>query len=103
MVEPGEDLRANRLRWREERMRYEVLAAIYHACGAQTGCELRVADFTEQLGIWREELFRVLDFLDRRRYIEYHGAGPLVSVTQQGIDYVEHLAQRRRSLRDEVQ
>jgi hypothetical protein len=101
MVESGENLRDSRLRWREERMRFEVLAAIHQACEGKTGCALRVATFTDQLGIWREELFRVLDFLDRRSYIEYHGAGPRVSVTQKGVDYVEHLARRRRSLRDD--
>ena len=80
-------------------MRYEVLAAVYAGCGGEVGCTLPVSTFTEELGIWREELFRVLEFLDRKGYLAYHGAGPLVSITRKGADYIERSAGKRRSVR----
>ncbi len=61
---------------------------------------VRVSAFADQLGVWREELFRVIEFLDRKGYLVYHGAGPSVSLTRQGVDYVERHAGRRRSIRD---
>ena len=81
-------------------MRYEVLATLYQACEGKAGCALTVSRFSQELGIWREELFRVLEFLDRKGYIIYHGAGPLVSITRRGIDYIEQEAVRRRSIRE---
>jgi hypothetical protein len=89
----------HRQRWREERMRYEVLAAVYRECEGKVGCTLTVSAFAQELGIWREELFRVLEFLDRKGYIVYHGAGPLVSLTRMGLDYVERTGGRRKSIR----
>lgn len=80
-------------------MRYEVLSAVYQQCGGQAGCTLLVSKFTQELGIWREELFRALEFLDRKGYLVYHGAGPLVSITRSGIDYVETGGGRRKSIR----
>jgi hypothetical protein len=88
-----------RQRWREERMRFEVLALLYEACGKETDCIVRVSDFAAGLGVWREELFRTVEYLERRGYLHYHGGGPSVSITQQGIDYIESEA-RRRSIRD---
>jgi hypothetical protein len=89
-----------RQRWREERMRFEVLAMLHDACGRDTGCIVRVADFAEGLGVWKEELFRTVEFLDRRGYLHYHGGGPSVSITQKGIDYIDRQAWRRRSIRE---
>lgn len=89
-----------RQRWRQERMRFEVLAMLYQGCDGKTGCVLRVSTFADNLGVWREELFRVIEWLDRKGYLVYHGAGPSVSLTRQGVDYVERYAGRRRSLRD---
>ena len=80
-------------------MRYEVLAAIHRECEGKAGCALVVSAFAQELGMWREELFRVLEFLDRKGYIVYHGAGPLVSLTRVGIDYIERTGGRRKSIR----
>jgi hypothetical protein len=80
-------------------MRYEVLAAVYQGCSGEAGCTLLVSAFTQELGIWREELFRVLEFLDRKGYLIYHGAGPLVSLTRVGIEYIEKGGGRRKSIR----
>ena len=81
-------------------MRYEVLAAIHDGCAGKPDCALVVSAFTQDLGIWREELFRVLEFLDRKGYIIYHGVGPLVSITRRGIDYIERSTERRKTIRD---
>ena len=80
-------------------MRFEVLAAVYRASEGKAGNSLVVSAFTQDLGIWREELFRVLEFLDRKGYIVYHGAGPLVSITRNGADYLERTGGRRKSIR----
>src|SRR5687767_4533860 len=98
-VSGNDDSWLHRQRWREERMRYEVLAAIYQGCEGKAGCTLVVSAFAQELGIWREELFRVLEFLDRKGFIVYHGAGPLVSMTRNGIDYIERMGGRRKSIR----
>lgn len=96
----GEDAWKQRQKRREERTRYEVLFMLYGACAAEAGCVLRVSDFAQGLGAWREELFRAVEFLDRAGYIVYHGAGPAVSITPKGIQYIEGAAGRRRSIRD---
>ncbi|MBW3628284.1 MAG: hypothetical protein KY464_03205 [Gemmatimonadetes bacterium] len=100
MAAPGDsESWQHRQRWREERMRFEVLAAVYRASEGKSGNTLVVSPFAQDLGIWREELFRVLEFLDRKGYIVYHGAGPLVSITRNGLDYLERTGGRRKSIR----
>jgi Mn-dependent DtxR family transcriptional regulator len=90
----------HRQAWREERLRYEVLKALYEKCQGQSGRVMRVAGFGECLGVWPEELFRGVEFLDRHGYVTYHGAGPEVSITSKGVEYLERKAARRRSIRD---
>ena len=86
--------------WREERLRYEVLEKLYETSDGRPDQVLRVSGFTELLGVWREELFRGVEFLDRHGYVTYHGAGPEVSITPKGVEYLERRAARRRSIRD---
>jgi hypothetical protein len=85
--------------WREEHMRYEVLEKLYETSEGQPDRVLHVAGFGEELGVWREELFRGVEFLDRHGYVTYHGAGPEVSITPKGVEYLERNAARRRSIR----
>ena len=100
MAASGEkDSWLHRQQWRGERMRYEVLDAIYRACEGKPGCTLVVSTFAQEMGIWREELFRVLEFLDRKCFLVYHGAGPRVSITRTGVEYIERTGGRRRSIR----
>lgn len=88
-------------RWREERIRFEILALLHGACSGKPGCILRLSSFVRELGAWNEQLMRAFDFLDGRGYIVLHGAGPtLVSITRKGLDYVEQDSGRRRSVRD---
>lgn len=90
----------DRQQWREERMRYDVLAKLETASLSRAGIVLQVRDFDDGLGVWRQELFRVLEYLDRRGYIVYHGPGPQVSITVKGLDYIHRTARRRHSLRE---
>ena len=95
------DRRIDRQQWREERLRFEVLERLNRASQSLPDRVLRGCAFAEGLGVWRQEVFRVVEFLDRRGYLTYHGAGPAVSITNKGIDYVQRSAWRRRSIREE--
>jgi hypothetical protein len=98
-VTENEGVWIHRQAWREERLRYEVLEALYRKSQGESGRVMRVAEFGDGLRMWPEELFRGVEFLDRHGYLTYHGAGPEVSITPKGIDYLERTAARRRSIR----
>ena len=87
-------------RRREERMRYEVLLMLYRATEGAMDRPFNVVRFTQDLGVWHAELFRVVEWLDRKGFVRYLGAGPTVSLTPRGIAYIEREAAGRRSLRD---
>lgn len=80
-------------------MRYDVLANLKKASLSRAGTVLQVREFDDGL-VWRQELFRVLEYLDRKGYVTYHGPGPQVSITVKGIDYIDRMARRRHSLRE---
>jgi hypothetical protein len=82
-------------REREERMRYEVLLMLYHAARASPENAVNAWGFAQDLGVWHAELFRVVEFLERRGLVEYLGAGPVVRITAAGIEYVESEPRRR--------
>jgi hypothetical protein len=98
-VQESGDTWIHRQAWREERLRYEVLESLYEKSAGRPDQVLHVAGFAEGLGVWREELFRGVEFLDRNGYVTYHGAGPEVSITPKGVEYLERKAARRRSIR----
>lgn len=80
-------------------MRYEVLLMLYRAAQSNPSNPIQAWSWAQDLGVWHEELFRVVEFLDRAGLIEYLGAGPLVRITQLGTEFIE--AERgRRSIRD---
>lgn len=97
-------------RLREERMRYEVLSAIYHATERFPCVRIDTTRFLEGLGVWREELEGVLHFLVEHSYVsiddqalgETGAPGQVVCITQRGIDYIQRGARRRRTIRDEA-
>lgn len=88
-------------RRREERMRYEVLLMVYGATREAAGRPVSAVRFAQELGVWQAEVFRVVEWLERKGLLLYHGAGPTVSLTPRGVAYVEREAGRRRSIRDE--
>ena len=87
-------------RRREERMRYEVLHMLYRATEGAMDRPFNVVRFTRDLGVWHAELYRVIEWLDRKGFVRYLGAGPMVSLTPRAIAYIEREAGGRKSLRD---
>jgi hypothetical protein len=90
-------------RRREERMRYEVLVMLYEAVGRCVDFPVDVSGFVRRLGVWEDELRRVLQYLGDRGYIRYLAEGSEVSVclSVKGVDYIEKDARRRKSIRDD--
>jgi hypothetical protein len=87
-------------RMREEKMRYEVLLMLYEAAGGKVDCDINCWSFAVDLGVWHTEIFRVVEFLDRKGYVRYRGAGPVVCLTAKGADCITRSDDRRRSIRD---
>jgi hypothetical protein len=87
-------------RKREERMRFEVLDLIFASVNGQADVELNVSGFVHHIGTWHAELFRIVEWLDRRGFIRYCGAGPTVCLTRAGVDFVGSEAGKRRSIRE---
>lgn len=81
-------------------MRFEILSMLYRAAGGQVGREINCWSFAAQLGVWHAEVFRVLEYLDRRGLLEYRGAGPVVCLTQAGCDLIAGGSGDRQSIRD---
>jgi hypothetical protein len=86
---------------REERMRYEVLDMVCRAARRDPEEEVSCAPFSETIGVWREELFRVLEFLDHAGLVRYCGPGPRVCITPRGIDYLYGKGKASKSVPDE--
>ena len=97
--QPRQNPEAARQR-REERMRYEVLDMLYRASARDPERRINCRGFAEDIGVWQAEVFRVVDFLDRIGFIQYCGAGPVVCITERGIDYLERGAGRRKRISD---
>lgn len=98
MAAGGADSEAERMQ-REERMRYEVLLMLYRVSEGATDQVVNAFGFAVDLGVWTAEVFRVVEWLARRGFVDYHGAGPAISITRAGVEYIEREG-RRRSLRD---
>jgi hypothetical protein len=98
MDEEGRDIPERQRR--EERMRYEVLLMLYRACNGAPDEVVRAWSFSTDLGVWQAEVFRVIEWLERHRLIQYHGAGPSISITREGVAYLESGSNRRCTVRD---
>lgn len=85
--------------WREERLRYRILHAVYGRAGIHCERTVTSSEIGAALDLRYEDLFRVLEFLRDQRYLEFLGPGPRVCITGRGIHYIEENAARRRSLR----
>ena len=82
-------------------MRYEVLLMLYRATREEGDRPLKALGFAQDLGVWQAELYRVVEWLERRGLVLYHGAGPTISLTPRGRAYIERQSGRRKSIRDE--
>src|SRR5687768_472791 len=87
MDEGREDPRVARQR-REERLRYEVLAMLWHAAKGDPEQPVDCRPLAGQIGVWTEEVYRAIDFLDRRGFVRYCAAGPIVCVTEAGMKFL---------------
>lgn len=87
-------------RQREERMRHEILDMIHRVSAGDTGRLIHCAAFAQDLGVWKEEVYRVIDFLDRAGFIRYRGAGPVVCMTRRGVEHLASEAGARRRIPD---
>ncbi len=86
---------------REERLRYDILLMLYQAADRCAEFPVEVGGFVRKVGVWQEELDRVLHFLGDRQYVRLTGDIPrTVCLTIRGIDYIERDCSRRRSIRD---
>lgn len=80
-------------------MRYQVLRMLYEATNGDPGVKCNIARFDLDLGTWRAELFRIVEWLDRTGFVRYCGAGPTVCITNKGATFMQE-QDRRHSIRD---
>ena len=86
-------------RRRQERMRYEVLHMLHSATEASADRQVSAWRFAHHLGVWEEEVWNALVWLEQGGYVRIHHTGPVVSITLAGIRYLETEARRRRTIR----
>jgi hypothetical protein len=100
MFDPDGSKRELASRRREERMRYEVLAMACRAARRDPDDAIDWKPVTERIGVWRDELSRVLDFLDGAGLLRYRGDGPKVSITRRGIEFLYGEARSTKAVPD---
>ena len=82
-------------------MRFEVLQMLYGAADRCADFPVEMGGFVRKIGVWQDELERILRFLAENQYIRLVGQIPrTVCLTVKGIDYIERDSLRRRSIRD---
>lgn len=99
-MEVREESRAERPEWRRQRARFRLLRWVYDRTGGTPDVPVSGPEIEPALGVPREQLYRLIQYLEDRGYLRYLGAGPRVSISQQGIDYISLLAGRRESIRE---
>ena len=87
-------------RMREERMRFEVLSLIHRLAHGELHVEVHAGLFANDLGLWSTEVFRVVDFLAQRGYVEYLRAGPVLRLTEAGALLIDASDEGRRLVRE---
>lgn len=75
-------------RQRERRMRYELLALLVRLSEEKAGHWFDAADLGEELGAWQGEVYRVLDWLDKKGFVSGWGVGRYVSATLNGVERI---------------
>lgn len=73
---------------------------MYERTGAWADVPITGAEFEPVLNLPREQLYRLIEYLEGRGYLRYLSAGPRVSISKQGIGYIALMAGRRRSIRE---
>jgi hypothetical protein len=86
--------------WREEALRYQVLRAVYDRAGAKCHTVVTGSQIGATLGLTFDDLFRLTYWLDVNEYITCIDLDSRICITEKGIQYMEHLAGRRRTIRE---
>lgn len=92
---------------REERMRYEVLQAIYHAANPFPCVRVDSRDFWAGMGGWPNDVERLISHLAGCGFVTTgdeligagRGQGLVACITQRGVDYIQRDARRRKTVR----
>ena len=86
--------------WREERFRYRVLRLVYEHAAGSPALIVSGMKIEEELRPGEEELSRAISFLEHEGYLISAGERERrLCITGGGIDYIERVAGRRRSIR----
>jgi len=81
-------------------MRHEVLHMLYRVAEGEPEQVVNAWSFSVDLGVWQAEVFRVIEWLERQGFVSYHGAGPAISITPKGVDYLKGEWNRRSTVRE---
>jgi hypothetical protein len=85
--------------WRLERFRYRVLRSVYDYAGASSRRMVAGSQIRAELETDPDELFRVFDSLEDDGLLISGGDHRQICITDFGVDYIERIAGRRRSIR----
>lgn len=80
-------------------MRYEILRMLHHATRADPERRVDAWHFAADLGVWQDEVWNVLVWLQHAGMVTVHDARPTVAITLRGVQYIERDASRRRTVR----
>jgi|GEM_PF-5676488 len=98
MSDSGSDIPSRQQR--EERMRHEVLLMLYRVAEGEPEQVVNAWSFSADLGVWQAEVFRVVEWLERNGLVAYHGAGPAISITSRGVEYLNAGWNQRGTIRE---
>ena len=87
---------------REERMRYEVLGLVCRAARRDPNQPVNLGPCKDMIGVWSDELFRVIDFLAGKELVRFCGPEPRVCITPRGIDYLYGPGKKSKGVPDQV-
>lgn len=85
--------------WHDERLRYHVLRFVRDRVAFDCEASLTSTQIGEALALREEETLRTMKWLHEHGYLREVGARPSVCITPLGLEYLDTVAARRRSLR----
>lgn len=84
---------------RQERERFIVLLHVYNLTWRAFAPALPIPRLADTLALRRDDAEAIVSLLLHHALVRAVGGGGAVEVAPRGVEYVEHLAGRRRSLR----
>lgn len=79
-----------------EELRMLALLRVRELSGADPAVEVRGTALAGDLEIPLETAFAIVEYLSRKGYLDYHGAGPRVSITPLGVESLQAVEPRGR-------